>query len=157
MSLHVRHCLIPPCSGRRWHLSGGSEATGLGYLLECWPSGYQCHRVFTWGILFLPVYFYLTVESLGHACAYAWPSYHFRQWWDGYQYLSICCQVHVGSYDRVLSRQAMSAIASQGPNVGRAYPVTGAPGWTDGRPESFPGRDKRWNSQTGGEIMPTYP
>jgi hypothetical protein len=31
-----------------WHLSGGCEAPGLGYLVDYWPCGRLCYRIFTW-------------------------------------------------------------------------------------------------------------
>jgi hypothetical protein len=40
----------------------------------------------------------------------------------------------VGSNSHVHSYQAMSVIASQGLEAGRAYPVTGAPGGVTGHP-----------------------
>jgi hypothetical protein len=47
------------------------------------------------------------------------------------QYLSICCQVHVGSFSRALSCQAMSSNANQGSDAGCIDPVAGAPEWGD--------------------------
>jgi hypothetical protein len=52
----------------------------------------------------------------------------------------------------------MSAITSRGLDIGRAYPVAGAPERGDERPGSFPGRGnrERESKQAGGEIMSIY-
>jgi glucan phosphoethanolaminetransferase (alkaline phosphatase superfamily) len=54
--------------------------------------------------------------------------------------LSVCCQVHMGSYGRVLSHQAISAITSRCSSTGSAYPVTKAPMWVDWTPGSSLGQ-----------------
>jgi hypothetical protein len=72
------------------------------------------------------------------------------------QYSSICYQVHVGSYIRVLSCQVMNANAFQGLDAGRGYPVAGAHGWGDWMPGSLLGQGWRGNGWRGGEIPSTY-
>jgi hypothetical protein len=62
----------------------------------------------------------------------------------------------VGSCSQVLSCQAISAIASRGPDDGSAYLVTEAPRWDDWMPESFPCWGRRGNGQIGGDIMSAH-
>jgi hypothetical protein len=46
IELPIRRCLVPSCGSWCWHLwGGGFIALGLGYLMECWPSGYLCYRI----------------------------------------------------------------------------------------------------------------
>jgi hypothetical protein len=35
IELPVKRCLVPSYGSRRWHLSEGCEAPGLGYFMEC--------------------------------------------------------------------------------------------------------------------------
>jgi hypothetical protein len=66
--------------------------------------------------------------------------------------------MRVGSCSRVISRQAMSAIASRGPDTSHAYLVMGASEWGDWTPGSLPSRGWRGNGwgRTVGEIMSAY-
>jgi hypothetical protein len=50
--------------------------------------------------------------------------------------------VRVGSCNHVLSHQIISATIPRGPNVSRAYPITEACGWGDGKPRSLPSQDR---------------
>jgi hypothetical protein len=50
----------------------------------------------------------------------------------------------------------MRDVASRGPDVGRAYPVIGAPGWGDWTPGSFPSRGRRGNGQIDNEILSAH-
>jgi hypothetical protein len=68
--LHVRHCLVPSCSSERWHLSKGCEAPELGYLMECWPTGYLCYRILHGVNYFLSKRIYPMSESSWHLCVY---------------------------------------------------------------------------------------
>jgi hypothetical protein len=55
-----------------------------------------------------------------------------------------------------LAPAAVSCLASRGPTAGSVYPVTEALGWDDWMPGPFPGWGRRWNRQTGGEILSAH-
>jgi hypothetical protein len=46
---------------------------------------------------------------------------------DGFQYLSIYCQVHVSASGHVLLCQSLNVVASRGPGSSGAYPILKAP------------------------------
>jgi hypothetical protein len=62
----------------------------------------------------------------------------------------------VDAFGHVLSCQALNVTASQGPAVGRAYPVSIDPGQRDWMFEPVSGRGEGWNGLTGGKILPAH-
>jgi hypothetical protein len=125
--LSIKRCLVPSCYSEWWCLSRGCEASRLGYLMDGWPSGYLCYRIFIWSRLFLSWYAYPMSESSSHLCVYPWSSYCTRRWWDGFHHLSTWYQVRVGSCNHVPSCQVPQVNASWGLMAGSAYPLLKAP------------------------------
>jgi hypothetical protein len=55
-------------------------------------------------------------------------SIYVGRWWDGFQHLSTCCQVCIGSCDHIPSCQVPEVATSRGPGAGSAYLLLIAPG-----------------------------
>jgi hypothetical protein len=63
----------------------------------------------------------------------------------------------VGSCDRALSSQVMSASIPRGRDAGHSYPVMEAPRWVGWTPGSLPDRGKRGDRWIGIEVLSACP